>query len=78
MTTCHGGAGHPGKERQLDLYIEDARGIDIGHDNDSESEHSSDTTVAFGGVEENAHLNNPLHNSQAGLKLLTREIRHLW
>ena len=34
MTIHHGGAGHPGEDRGFDSYIEDARGMDIGPDND--------------------------------------------
>ena len=74
MTNCHGGAECP-EDRELNSYIEGARGIDIGPDNDNESEHSSDTTVAFGGAEANGHLSDPLPNSQADLKLLTRQSR---
>ena len=48
MTTHHGGAGHTHKDRDLDSHIEDARGIDIGPDNDSASTNSLDTTIAFG------------------------------
>ena len=77
MTTCHGGAGHPGENSELDFYIEDTTGIGIGPDNDNESEHSSDTMVTFGGAEANGHIRDPLPNSQANVKLLTREISHL-
>ena len=42
MTTCHGGIGHRGKERDLDSHIDiitkgDTGGIDVGprHNNES-------------------------------------------
>ena len=78
MTTHHGGVGHPGEDRELNFSIEDARGIDIGTNNDNESEHSCDTMVTFGGAEANGHLSDPLPNSKPGLKLLTKEMSHLW
>ena len=78
MATHHGGVGHPGEDRELNSYIEDARGIDIDLNNDNESEQSSDTMVAFGGAAANGHLSDPLPCSQTDLKLLTREISSLW
>ena len=79
MTTHHGGVRHPGEDRELNSYIEDARDmdIDVSPDNDNESEHSSDTMVAFGGAEADGNLSNPLPNSQADLTLLAREVSHL-
>ena len=77
MTTDHGGTGHPGEDRELNSYIEDTKDIDIGSNNDNESENSSDSMVAFREVEANGHLSDPLPNSQTDLKLLTREISHL-
>ena len=35
MTTCHGGAGHTGEDRELESHIEDVRGIDIDPDNNN-------------------------------------------
>ena len=53
MTTHHGGARHAHKAlspgcRNLDSHIEDARGIDIGPDNDNASTNSLGTTIASG------------------------------
>ena len=77
MTTCHGGAGHTGKDRDLDSHIEDTRGMDIGSNNDNESTNSLDTMIDFGGSEVDGHLNDLLPNSQANLGILTREINSL-
>ena len=30
VTTCHGGAGHTGENRDLDSHTEDTAGIDMG------------------------------------------------
>ena len=38
---------------------------------------SSDTTIAFGGLEAGGHLSDPLHSSQANLTVLTRESNSL-
>ena len=35
MATCHRGTGHP-VDRDIDLHIEDAEGINTGLDNDNE------------------------------------------
>ena len=67
MTTHHRGAGYPGVDRELDFYIEDARGIDIGPNNDNESKHNYDTMAAFGGSDTSGHLSDILPNSQADL-----------
>ena len=77
MTTCHGGAGHTGKDRDLNSYIEDTGGMDIGHDNDNESTSSSDTTIAFKGSEADGCLSDILSNSQANLDIFTTEINNL-
>ena len=42
MTTHHGGAGHAGKDRDLNSHIEDTGNID-----DNESTNSSETTIVF-------------------------------
>ena len=78
MTTCCGGMGHTGKGRNLDSHIEDATGIDIGPDNDNESTNSSDTTLAFGGLEADGCLSHLLPSSQANFTILTKEINSLW
>ena len=65
MTTCHGGAGHTGKDRDFDSHKEDIRGMDIGPNNDNESTNSSDTTIAFEGSVEHGYLSNLLPNIQA-------------
>ena len=70
MTTCHGGTGCTGKDRELSSHVEGTRGIDIGPKNDNESTNSSDTTIAFGGLEADGHLDNLLHSSQANLTVL--------
>ena len=44
MTTCHGGVGHAGKDRDLNSHMEDTRNIDH-----NESTKSSETTIVFGG-----------------------------
>ena len=41
MTTCYGGTGHTGKDRELNSHVEDTAGIDIGPDNDNASTNSS-------------------------------------
>ena len=40
MTTYHRGAGHTGKDTDLDSHIEDTRGIDIGPNKNNESTNS--------------------------------------
>ena len=47
MATCHRGAGHP-LDRDINLHVEDAEGINTGLDNDNESTRRSDTTIALG------------------------------
>ena len=73
MTTCHGGAGHTGKDRDFISHIEDTRGIDIGPNNDIESTNSSDTTTAFRGSEVDGHLGDLLPNGQANLSVCLKE-----
>ena len=65
------------KDRDLDSHIEDTRGIEIGPNNDNESINSSDTMTAFGGSEADGHLGNLLHNGQANISMLVREINSL-
>ena len=48
MTTHRRETGHTGKHRDLNSHIGDARGIDIGPDNDNESMNSLDTMITFG------------------------------
>ena len=64
MTTHHGGTRHTGKDRELNSHIEDTGVIDISPDNDNKSTNSSNTTIAFGGLEADGHLSNLLHSSQ--------------
>ena len=66
MATCHGGSGCP-LDRDIDLHIEEATDID----NDDESTHSSDVTVALGGPEAEGHPNDPIYNNQDKLMALT-------
>ena len=47
MTTQDGGAGNTDRDRDLNSYIEDTGGMDIGPYNDNESTNSSDTLIAF-------------------------------
>ena len=77
MTTCHGGTAHTGKDWELDSHVENTGGIDIGLGNDNERANSWDTTIALGGLEADGHLCKLLHNSQANLTVLTREINSL-
>ena len=72
MTTCHGGAGHTGIDKDLNSHREDAEGIEIGPDNDNKSTSISDTTIAFGRSEADGHPSN-----QARLTALMREIHSL-
>ena len=46
----------------------------MGIDNDDESTHGSDTTVALGEREAEGHSNDPIYNNQDKLTALTREI----
>ena len=63
MTTCHGGTGHTGKDRDLASHIEDTGGIDIGPKYDNESKNSLDIMLAFRGSEVDGHLGHLLPNS---------------
>ena len=72
MNTHHRGVGHVGKDRDLDSHVEDTRNID-----DNESTNSSETMIAFGGLEADGHLSNLPPNSQADLYILAREIHSL-
>ena len=78
MTTCYGGMGHTGKDRDLifhvDITIErDIRGIDIGPNNNNKSTKSLVTTLAFRGSETDGHLSDLLDSHQPNLVILTRE-----
>ena len=70
VTTCHGGAGHAGEDRDSNSHVEDTRNID-----DNESTNSSETIIAFEGSD--GHLSDLLPNSQGDLKILEREIHSL-
>ena len=74
MATHHRGTGFP-LDRDIDLNIEDSE--TTGIDNDNESIHGSDTTVALGGPEAEGHPNDPIYSNQAKLMALTREINDL-
>ena len=77
MTTHHRGTGHTSKDKDSNPHVEDARGIDTGLDNDNESTSSSDTAIAFGGLEADGHINNLLPSNQATLTVLTNEIHNI-
>ena len=72
MATCHRGAGCP-LDRDIDLHIEEAMGID----NDNENTHGLDITVALGGPEAGDHPNDPIYSNQDTLMTLMREINDL-
>ena len=72
MTTHHGGAGHAGKDKDLNSHKEDARNID-----DNESTNSSETTLVFGGSEMDGCFGDLLPNIQVDLNILHREINSL-
>ena len=65
------------KTGDLNSYVGDTRGIDIGPGNDNENTKSLDTMLAFGGSEADDHLSDLLHSSQTNLTILTREINSL-
>ena len=67
MTTHHRGAGHAGKDRDLNSQVEDTENID-----GNESTNSSENVLAFGGSEADGHLIDLLPNSQTDLNILTR------
>ena len=77
MTTCHRGRGCRSEDMDLDSYIEDARGIDTGLDNENESTSSLDTTIAFRGLEVDGHINSLLPSNHAKLTALPKEIHNL-
>ena len=72
MTTHYRGVGCTGEDRVLNSHIEDTRNT-----NDNENTNSSETMIAFRGSEADGHLSDLLPNSQADLKILTREIHSL-
>ena len=49
----------------------------MGIDNDDESTHSSDTTVALGGTEAEGHPKDPVYSNQDKLMALMRKINDL-
>ena len=68
---------HAQAKPDLDSYVEDTGGIDIGPVNGNESTNSSDTMLAFGGLEADGHLGDLLPSSQANLSVFIREIYSL-
>ena len=54
MATHHGSAGCP-VERDINIHMEDAEGINTGPDNNNDSTNGSDTTIAFRGPEKDGH-----------------------
>ena len=72
MATHHEGTGCL-LNRGMDILTEDAEHADI----DNDSTHSSDATVALGGPEAVEHPENPVHNDQERLTVLTRKINDL-
>ena len=74
--THHGGTGCP-LDRDIDLHIEDAEGINTGLDNDNESTSGSDTTIALGEPEVEGHPHELIPSNQAKLTALMREINDL-
>ena len=64
MASHHGGAGCP-VDRDINLHIGEAEGIETGPDNDNESTSGSDTTVAFGGSDADGHPSELIPNKQA-------------
>ena len=75
MATHYGGAGCP-LDRDIDFNIEETTGID----NDNESTHGSDTTVALGGPAAEGHPNDTIYSNQDKLMALMREKNdlHQW
>ena len=64
MATCHGGAAYP-IDRDIDLHVEDAEGINTGLDNDNENTSGLDTTIALGGSEADGHPDELIPSNQA-------------
>ena len=77
MATCHRGTGCP-LDRDIDLNIEDSE--TTGIDNNNESTHGLDATVALGGPEAEGHSSDPTYSNQAKWMALMREINdlHQW
>ena len=65
------------QDRDINLHIEDTEGINIGPDNDNESNSGLDTTIAFGGSEGDGYLSKLIPSNQAKLTVLMREIQDL-
>ena len=72
MATHHGSTGDP-LDRGINLCVEDPEHTDI----DNESTHSSNATVALGGLEAEGHPEDPVYNNHDKLRALTREINDL-
>ena len=70
----HEGAGCP-LDRDIDLHVEDSE--TTGLDNDNESTHGLDATVALGGPEAEGQPSDPRYSNQAILSALVREINDL-
>ena len=73
MGTHHGGTCHF-LDRGLDILTEDPEHADIN----TESTHSSDTTVALGGPETVGHPKDPVYRNQDKLTALMRQINDLY
>ena len=69
--------GHTGKDRNLNSYVEDTIGMDIGPDNENGSTNSLDTMIVFRGSEAEGHFSDLLSKGQANLYILTREANSL-
>ena len=76
MATHHGGAGCP-TDRDINLHVEVAEGINTRLDNDNESTSGLDITIALGGSEADGHPNELTPSNQVKLTALTREINDL-
>ena len=74
VATHHGGTGYP-LDRGINLNEEDSKPTDI--DNDDESTHGLDATVALGGPEAEGHPDDPICSNQDKFMALMREINDL-
>ena len=72
MATHHGDTGCP-LDRDINLNIEETTGTD----NDKESTHGLDATIALEGPEAEGHPDDPIYSHQDKLTALTREINDL-
>ena len=74
MATCHRGTGCP-LDRDINLNAEDFEATHI--DNDNESTHGFNATIALGGPEAEGHPSDPIYSNQDKLIALMREINDL-